>query len=433
MQKSSSQHVSIRKAVFASWIGSALEYYDFFLYGTAAVLFLGPLYFPNSEPGIVGLAAIASVGAGFISRTIGAFLLGYLGDVSGRRAVLCLTLLLMGLSTFLIGVLPTYQDIGIAAPVILVGLRLLQGFAVSGEQAGAQALVLELSTENQRGFYTSFALSGSLAGFILAVVIYMVLSSILPESDLLSWGWRIPFLFSVILVALGVWIRLKLPESPVFLVEENLREQRFMPLRTLWIQYKREMVQVVLGVQVSAVSSVVAVFSLSWAVNYFHIRMLTMLTMLVASAVVGTVVVPISAYLSDRIGRRPVFILGALTSGTLIWPYLWAISQSNIPLIFIFGLLLAGVAYNLAIGVWPSLYGEMFSTRVRLSGIAIGTQVGLLLGSQMPTIAALIIRYSPSKWASVALLVSVNCVISALAIFFSTETNRVRMGDLGRK
>jgi MFS family permease len=433
MQDKSSQVARAKKAAWAGWIGSALEYYDFFLYGTTAVLFLGPLYFPSSEPGLARLAAVASVGAGYISRPIGAFVLGYLGDVYGRRLVLCLTLLLMGVSTFMIGVLPTYQDIGISAPAFLVALRLLQGFAVSGEQAGAHALVLELSAENRRGLYTSFALSGSVVGFVLASVVFIILSTFLSESDLQAWGWRIPFMFSAILVVMGLWVRIRLPESPVFLSEERLKDKRHEPLKLLWRDNKLDVVRVVLAAQVSTVVTIVPIFSLSWAVNHLHIPKPTMLAVLVTSATLGALVIPVCAYLSDRIGRRPVFMSGALASGVLIWPYLWAISQTNVPLIFVFGILLAGVAYNAANGVWPSLYGEMFSTKVRLSGVAIGTQLGFMLAAQAPTIAAFITRNTPSEWTPVALLVSVSCAISALAVFSARETNRVRMTDLGRK
>ena len=433
MLKPRSNDVLARRAAWAGWIGSALEYYDFSLYGMAAVLFLGPLFFPNSDPGMSALAAIATVGAGFVSRAIGAFFLGYLGDVYGRRLVLCLTLVLMGVSTFLIGVLPNYQEIGIFAPIFLVSLRILQGFAVSGEQASVHALVLELAAENRRGLYTSLALSGSIAGFILATGGFLLLSSFLSESDLLAWGWRIPFLLSAVLVAMGLWVRIRLPESQVFLSAASHPDKRHGPLKILWSQYKLDVARVALAMQVTVVSTVVAVFSLSWAVNQLQIPRPTMLGAMLASAVVATLVVPFWAYLSDRIGRRPVFMFGALASGMLIWPYLWAVSEANFPLIYVFCISLAGVAYSAANGVWPSLYAEMFSTKVRLSGLAIGTQLGIMLAAQAPTFAAIATRDSPLEWTPAALLVSASCAVSASAVFFSRETSRIGMGDLGRK
>ena len=423
----------VRQAAWASWIGSALEYYDFFLYGTAAALMFGPLFFPSAEPGVATLAAVASIGAGYVVRPFGALLFGYVGDLYGRRLVLCLTLLLMGISTFLIGVLPTYQEIGVAAPLLLVALRLLQGLAVSGEHAGANALVLELAESNQRGLYTSFALSGTQAGIIASSVVFIALSAFLSETELLTWGWRIPFLGSALLVLMGVWVRFRLPESPVFLAERRDNETRLEPLKILWRQYRFDVLRVLLAAQVSIVPAIVAVFSLAWAVSHAQLPRTTMLAVLLASAGVGTVAIPLWAHLSDRIGRRSVFVFGALASGVLIWPYLWVIGQANVPLIFVFGVLLAGVAYSAANGVWPSLYGEMFSTRVRLSGVAVGTQIGFALAAQAPTLAIYLTRQVPAEWTPVAGLVSVGCALSAAAVLCSRETSRLGMCDLGRK
>ena len=425
-------HAQARQAAWASWIGSALEYYDFFLYATAAALVLGPLYFPASEPGLTSLAALASVGVGYLTRPIGAVFLGLMGDLLGRRFVLSLTLLLMGSATFLIGVLPTYQEIGMAAPILLVVLRLLQGLAASGEHAGASALVLEITGSNRRGLYTSFALSGTQAGLISASLAFLLLSTVLSESDLLAWGWRIPFLLSAVLVVVGAWVRYRLPESPVFLAEGAGREEWWEPLRVLWRSYKRDVIRVVLAAQVSVVSSIVGVFSLSWAVNHLHIPRPTMLIILLSSASVGMFAIPAWAALSDRIGRKPVFILGAVAAGILIWPYLWALEQSDVALATFLAILLAGVAYSAANGVWPSLYGEMFSTRVRLSGLAIGTQIGFTLAGQAPALAAYLTRYNSSDWTPVASLVSIGCVISVAAVCTASETNRAELSDLGR-
>lgn len=395
-------HAQARRAAWASWIGSALEYYDFFLYATAAALVLGPLYFPASQPGLTSLAALASVGVGYLTRPIGAVFLGLLGDRYGRRCVLSLTLLLMGSATFLIGVLPTYQDIGMAAPILLVVLRLLQGLAASGEHAGASALVLEITGSYRRGLYTSFALSGTQAGLISASLAFLLLSTFLSESDLLAWGWRIPFLLSAVLVAVGAWVRYRLPESPVFLSEVDGREEWWEPLRVLWRSYRRDVIRVVLAAQVSVVSSIVGVFSLSWAVNHLHIPRPTMLIVLLSSASVGMFAIPVWAALSDRIGRKPVFIFGTVSAGLLIWPYLWALEQFNIVLAAVYAILVGGVAYSAANGVWTSLYGEMFSTRVRLSGMAIGTQISFTLAGQAPALAAYLTRYSSSDWIPVA-------------------------------
>ena len=426
-------HTLTKRTVWAAWIGSALEYYDFFLYGTAAVLFFGPLYFPSSDPKLGTLAAIASIGAGYISRVIGAFCFGHLGDRYGRRLVLCLTLSLMGASTFIIGLLPTYESIGIAAPILLIVLRMLQGFAVSGEQTSASTLILEIAPENRRGLYTSFSLSGTKVGFISASLVFASLTLFLSESEMVTWGWRVPFLLSVVLVMVGLWGRIKLPESPVFLRSSGRNENRLAPMRRLWKNYKLDVVRVVMAAQVAVVSTIFGVFSLSWAVNTVGIPRAVMLTVLTSCGIAGILVIPFCAYVSDRIGRKPVFLFGALVSGVLIWPYLWAISQANIYLIFIFGILLDAFVYSAANGVWPALYAEMFDVRVRVSGMVVGTQIGFMLAAQAPTIAAFVTGFSPSDWMPAALMVSASCSVSALAVSFARETSKVPMDSLGTK
>ena len=315
--------------------------------------------------------------------------------------------------------------------MLLVTLRLLQGFAVAGEHAGANALVLELADSKQRGLYTSFALSGTQAGILLSTLVFIVLAALLSEQELLSWGWRIPFLCSALLVAMGAWVRFRLPESPVFLAGRRGDARRLQPLQILWRRYRVDVLRVFLAAQVSVVPAIVGVFSLAWAVGHAHLPRTTMLAVLLTSAAAAMLVIPGWARLSDRIGRRPVFVFGALTSGVLIWPYLWAIAQTNVVLVFVFGVLLAGVAYSAANGVWPSLYGEMFTTEVRLSGVAVGTQLGFTLAAQAPTLALYLTHQAPAEWTPVACLVSLGCALSAVAVLCSRETSRLGMIDQG--
>ena len=204
-----------KKAALASWIGSAVEYYDFFIYGTAAALVFGKIFFPSVDPKLGTVAAFATFGVGYVTRPIGAFFMGHIGDKFGRKKVLTFTLLLMGVSTFLIGALPTYGQVGIAAPIMLVLLRLLQGLSAAGEQAGANSMTLEHAPDDRRAFFTSFTLSGTQMGFILATIVFLPISA-LPEEQLLSWGWRIPFFLSAVVVAVGFWVRRSLPETPAF-------------------------------------------------------------------------------------------------------------------------------------------------------------------------------------------------------------------------
>lgn len=421
-----------KKAALASWIGSAVEYYDFFIYGTAAALVFGKIFFPSFDPKVATIAAFATFGVGYVTRPIGAVILGHVGDKFGRKKVLTFTLLLMGISTFLVGVLPTYNQVGIASPIMLVILRLLQGISAAGEQAGANSMTLEHAPANRRAFFTSFTLSGTQAGLILATLVFLPISA-LPEDQLLSWGWRIPFFLSAVVVAVGFWVRRSLPETPVFKEEERSHKKAEMPVVELFRNQASDVARVIFAALVSVVSTIFSVFTLSYAVNTMHIPKSQMLTVLVLANVIALGAIPVWAILADRIGRRPVFIFGALGSAALIWPYMWAISTLNIPLIFVFGLLLSGVVYSAANGVWPALYGEMFDTRVRLSGMAIGTQIGFALGGFAPTISAAVIGEGPNGWMPVAVFVTVAAVIAAISAMTARETYNVPMQDLGKK
>jgi len=420
-----------RKAAFASWIGSAVEYYDFFIYGTAAALVFGKIFFPSIDPKLATVAAFATFGVGYITRPIGAFFMGHVGDKFGRKKVLTFTLLLMGISTFLIGLLPTYNQVGMAAPIMLVILRLLQGLSAAGEQAGANSMTLEHAPAHRRAFYTSFTLSGTQMGFILATIVFLPISA-LPEDQLLSWGWRIPFFLSAIVVAVGFWVRRTLPETPAFKEEADAKETVKLPAAVLFRDHTPAVLRVIFGALVSVVSTIFGLFVLSYAVNTVHIPRATMLTLLVCSNVVALAAIPLWAILADRIGRRPVFIFGALGCAVLIWPTLWAISRGDLTLIFIFGLLTSGIVYSASNAIWPSLYGEMFDTRVRLSGMAIGTQIGFALGGFAPTISAAIMGEGPNGWMPVAALVTASCVIAAISIFTARETYQVPMHELGK-
>ena len=420
------------KAALAGWIGSAVEYYDFFIYGTAAALVFGKIFFSSADPAMGTILAFATFGVGYLTRPIGAVILGHIGDKFGRKRVLTFTLLLMGLSTFCVGLLPTYGQVGVVAPILLVFLRLLQGISAAGEQAGANSMTLEHAPAHRRAFFTSFTLSGTQGGLILATLVFLPLAQ-LPDADMLSWGWRLPFFLSAIVVAVGFWVRRTLPETPAFKQEEAAQVVAALPVAVLFRDSGPDVVRVIFGALISVVSTIFSVFTLSYAVNTAHISRSTMLTVLVLANVVALAAIPLLAALSDRIGRRPVFIGGALGCAILIWPYIWAMSVSNIPLVFVLGVVLSGIVYSASNGVWPSLYGEMFDTRVRLSGMAIGTQVGFALGGFAPAISAAIMGTGPNGWMPVAAFTSVTAIISAISIATARETYNVPLDRLGRR
>jgi MFS family permease len=419
------------KAAIASWIGSALEYYDFFIYGTAAALVFGKVFFPTSHPATATLLALATFGVGYVARPVGAFFLGHVGDKFGRKRVLVFTLLLMGVSTFLVGCLPTYEQWGIAAPVLLVVLRLAQGFSASGEQAGANAMTLEHAPGDRRSFYTSFTLSGTQVGAILSTGVFLLVTQ-LPEADLLAWGWRIPFLLSAVVVVIGLVIRSRLDETPLFLEEQERHAVPRLPLAVLFRHYTPDVLRVVCCALVSTVSTIFGVYTLSYAVNTMKIDRPTMLWVAILTNIVALFIIPVWATLADRYGRRPVFIFGSIAPGLLMFAYLWAVTAANVPLIFAIALLMSGITYSASNAVWPALYAEMFDTRVRLSGMAIGTQIGFALGGFAPAVAAGLQGSGPTGWVPVATLTFAACVIAAIAAWTARETYRTESHVLGR-
>ena len=422
-----------KKAALAAWIGSVLEYYDFFIYGTAAALVFPSIFFPQGNPAVATIASLATFGVGYVARPVGAFFMGHIGDKFGRKRVLVATLILMGVSTFAIGLLPTYAQVGALAPALLVALRLLQGLSASGEQAGANSMTLEHAPHGRRGYYSSFTLSGTQAGSIVANAVFLPLAAVLTQEQLLSWGWRIPFFLSFVVVIVGFVIRRTLDETPAFKEEVAHDEVARLPVAILFRDHWASVLRVIFAALVSVVSTIFGVYALSYATRTVGIDSTTMLWVGISANAVALFAIPLWAILSDRIGRKPVFIGGALGSGVLIFAYLWSISAQNIVLIFLFGVLMSGVVYSAANGIWPSLYGEMFTTKVRLSGMAIGTQIGFALGGFSPSIAAAIEGEGPNAWVPVAVLTAVACVLAAIAAATTRESYNVPMHDLGQK
>lgn len=418
-----------RNAALAAWIGSALEYYDFFLYGTAAALVFNRIFFPASSPATGTLLALASFGVGYLARPIGAFVLGHVGDRFGRKRVLLLTVLLMGAATVGVGCLPTYGQIGVAAPVLLVALRLLQGFSAAGEQAGANSMTLEHAPEHRRGYFTSFTLSGTQAGQILATAVFLPVAA-LPQDQLLSWGWRVPFWLSAAVVLVGLFIRRSLDETPVF--AQSAAEPAELPALVLFRDHRAAVLRVVVASSVAAVSTMFTVHALSYAVNTVGLERTPMLWVGVVANVVALAAIPLCALLSDKIGRKPVFVGGALACAVLMFGYLGAISAGHYPLIFATGILLFGVAYSGPNGVWPAFYGEMFPPRVRLTGTAVGTQVGFAVAGFAPSIAEAV---GPGRdgWIAVAAFTAGLCALNAIAVLTARETHRVPTAQLGTR
>ncbi|GKQ41858.1 MFS transporter [Streptomyces sp. A012304] len=422
-----------KKAATAAWIGSALEYYDFFIYGSAAALIFPKVFFDESDPATATLLSLATFGVAYAARPIGALFLGHYGDRVGRKKIMVFTLILMGVSTFLIGCLPTRAQVGTLAPVLLVLCRVLQGISAAGEQASANSMTLEHAPPHRRGFFTSFTLSGTQGGQLLATLVFIPVAA-LPEEHLLAWGWRVPFWLSIAVAVVGYVIRRKLDETPAFAQQATGEGVVKLPLAVLLREHWADVLRVIGGALVASVSTIFTVWALAYATSdSVGMSRSSMLWVGALANLVALAAIPLWASLSDRVGRRPVFLIGAAGSAAAMFLYLWAISTGSYALTLILGVVAFGVVYSAANGVWPSFYGEMFSTRVRLSGMAIGTQIGFAVAGFAVTFAARIAGPDGDDWSSVALFTAALCVPPVIAALSARETAKVPTQELGSR
>jgi MFS family permease len=422
-----------KKAAAAAWIGSALEYYDFFIYGSAAALIFPKVFFDDSDPATATLLSLATFGVAYAARPVGALFLGHFGDRVGRKKIMIFTLLLMGLSTFLIGCLPSRAQVGGLAPVLLVLCRVLQGISAAGEQASASSMTLEHAPPDRRGFFTSFTLSGTQGGQLLATLVFLAVAQ-LPDAQLLSWGWRVPFWASVLVAVAGYFMRRNLQETPAFARQAATEGVVKLPLVVLLREHWADVLRVIAGALIASVSTIFTVWALAYATSdSVGMSRTSMLWVGALANLVALAAIPLWATLSDRVGRRPVYLIGAVGSAITMFLYLWAISTGSYALVLILGIVAFGVVYSAANGVWPSFYGEMFSTRVRLSGMAIGTQTGFAVAGFAVTFAARIAGPDGTDWSSVALFTAALCVPPVIAALSARETNEVPTELLGAR
>ncbi|MCV2487866.1 MHS family MFS transporter [Geodermatophilus sp. YIM 151500] len=427
---------SPRKAAASGWMGSALEYYDFFIYAQAAALVFPTIFFAESDPQVAIIASLATFGVGYVARPIGAFVLGHWGDTHGRKNVLVLCMLLMGVSTFLVALLPTYQQVGLLAPALLVVLRLVQGFAVGGEISGASAMIVEHAPFGRRGYYASFTLQGVQAGQILAAAVFLPLSVALPEAAFQSWGWRIPFLLSALVVVAGYVIRRRVDETPVFQEEAAHGEVPKAPIVQAVRESGRDMLRVVLMALMNAVPVATTVFGAAYATNEeeygIGFSTATYLWISVVGNAVAVLLIPFVGNLSDRIGRRPCIIVGALGSTALSFAYLWAISQGSVGLAFVLAILMWGVVYQGYNAVFPAFYQELFPTRTRVTAFAVSQNLGTMITAFLPTLYAIVAPGGSNVPLIVGGITFGIGIIAALSAWSARETYRVHMNDLGR-
>jgi MFS family permease len=424
-----------KKATASGWIGSALEYYDFFIYATAASLIFPQIFFPSEDPKVSIIASLATYGVGYVARPIGAFVLGHWGDTHGRKQVLILCMFLMGFSTMAVGLLPTYQQVGVLAPALLVILRLIQGFAVAGEISGASSMILEHAPFGRRGFFASFTLQGVQAGQILAAAVFLPLAHYMPEEAFNSWGWRIPFLLSFVVIVAGYIIRREVAETPAFAEEGEHGEVPRAPIVEAFKASWKDMLRVVGMALMNVIPVVTSIFGAAYAVQAGYgigFSADVYLWIPILGNILAVLVIPVVGNLSDRIGRRPPIIVGALASGLLSFGYLYAISIHNVPLAIAMSLLMWGVVYQGYNAVFPSFYPELFPTRTRVSAMAISQNIGTTITALLPALfAAVAPPGSTNIPLTIGALTFLITVIAAAAAWSARETYRVHLNDLG--
>ena len=418
------------KAAIASWIGTTLEYYDFAVYAVSSALVLNVLFFsPELPPGISVMLAMMTLAVGYVVRPLGAFILGPLADRFGRKFVMMITLFGIGGCTFLIGCLPTYSQIGALAPILLVVIRIVQGLCISGEQGSAITMSLEHAPEKRRAFVTSFTTLGAGSGGLLATLVFLGVSS-LPEDVLLGWAWRVPFWISAVVVVVAYIIRRTMEEPPAFIETQAIKVQ-IPPLRQALRFHWFSIVRVAGCALIAGTSYIMQSFSLAFATGGYELDRPTMLLVQTSASVVGLLTLPLFGFLGDKIGRKPLFLIGAAGAGLTMFPYLWSITVGNWPLIFVFAILNFSVLYMMANAVWPSFFAEMFPTRVRASGLTVGTQIGFAIsGGIAPVLSTALAGPDLKGWVGPAILAAVFAAVAVGLALTEKETSRYTLAEL---
>ncbi|MBG6084756.1 MFS transporter [Zhihengliuella flava] len=390
----------MRRILASSFIGSAIEFYDFILYATAASLVFGQVYFTDLDPAVAIFASFATLAVGYLARPLGGIVFGHFGDKLGRKGVLITSMLMMGIATTLIGLLPTTAQIGMAAPVILILLRLIQGLAVGGEWGGAMLMALEHAPKERRGFAASFANMGGPAGAVLATLAVSAFS-VLPSEQFLSWGWRIPFLLSIVLIGVGLLIRLKVAESPLFLALEDKAEEKKLPLSEVLTRYPKSVVLgTLVGMSSYTVQGVMTVWAISYVVDSAGMDRTSVLLIKALGATLTVIGVWIAARYSDRIGRRPVMMIGIVAGAVLALPIMWGLELGEV-WIFMIALFLAnGLIQAFIFGPFGAFTAELFPTRIRYTGASLVYQLSSTIGAGFTPmiVSALVIAAGGKLW-----------------------------------
>ncbi|HMM96228.1 MFS transporter [Phycicoccus sp.] len=418
---------NIVKIVFASVVGTAVEWYDFFLYGSAAALVFGRLFFPESEPLTATLLAFGTYALGFVARPLGGVVFGHYGDRVGRKKMLVVSLLMMGGATVAIGLLPTYATIGVGAPLLLLLLRLIQGFAVGGEWGGAVLMVAEHGKDEHRGFWSSWPQAGVPFGNLLATGVLWLLALFQSEEQFDAWGWRIPFLLSAVMVLIGLWVRVSLEESPVFAeakAEIESSDRPHLPILEVLRRYPKE-VLLAMGMRMAENISyyIFTIVVITYVTTYLGAEKGVVLGALLAGAAMQSVLIPAIGALSDRVGRRPLYLVGAVGVGVWGFVYFGMIDSLSGPQIMV-ATLVGLFFHSLMYSPQAAFFSELFGTSVRYTGASVGYQLAsILAGALAPIIAvALLGSVDTRNTTAVAVYLAVAAAVTVVSVLLAKET-----------
>jgi metabolite-proton symporter len=417
----------LRRVALASAVGTTIEWYDYFIYSTAAALVFGSQFFSTLEPASATLAAFATLGVGFLARPIGGILWGHFGDRVGRKAMLIASLLLMGIATVGVGLLPTYEQIGLLAPVLLVVLRLLQGLSAGGEWGGAALMAVEHAPAGKRGRYGSYSQVGVPAGLILAQLVFVAVG-VLSDEQFASWGWRLPFLFSIVLVGVGLFIRLRIEESPVFQALKTEQVRARLPMIDVLRERPRELLLASISfIANTAIGYIFLAYLLSYGTSVLDVSRTTMLLVVIVGSVSWLVSIVAAAIWSDRVGRKPVYLAGSVL--LLVWPVpFFLLIDTRSAALMVVAVIVLTIGLGASYGPQSALFAEMFEARFRYSGASFSYAVGAVLGGGFAPLIATALQSSTGTSLSVSLYMTAVALISLLAVIAIRETHRVRAG-----
>jgi metabolite-proton symporter len=416
----SAASIKARRVLVASLIGSTVEWYEFFIYATAASLLFDKLFFPEFDPLVSSLLALSTFAVAFFARPIGGIVFGHFGDRIGRKSMLVIALTMMGGATFAIGLLPTYAQIGAGAPVLLILLRLIQGFSLGGEYGGAVLMSVEHAGRGRRGFFGAVVNTGAGWGLLLANLVFLVISQ-LPDDAFASWGWRVPFLLSAVLVVFGLVIRLKLEESPDFQAVKESGEVRKAPVVEVLRRHGGLVALVCLAYLSAGVTFYVGtVFSLAYGTGQVGADRSTLLGLVTGVNVLTIVGIPFFGWLSDRFDRKRIFLAGIVGMASLSWVWFALLGTGSIPLMLL-GFLIFFVPYAANYGVMPTFFAHVFPAPVRYTGLSIGYTLGTVFGSGLAPIIATFLLSTTGSWIAIAFYMTAVGVLSFVAALFLHE------------